>query len=231
MSESITLPPTNPEAEHQKPVDWDNVFEAVNQVGLPLDRVERSKDVANMTGADLAMMTAVFHAVLAPGEEPSPSSEARFIVDPKTGGEVATSISPEQRLPLYEYAAELIHGLAKDMEGKEEMFLKRAGNILAITTLAAHPFEDGNGRTARFVSHLIRHAESNSLDEIEELKMLGTNRPVDGGYRVISYVPKDKDIDLKTLLDSAASLEIPLDDPESYKAATQQVFTTPYPEQ
>jgi len=207
--------------------DWEAVFDAVKQIGLPLDPIARAEDIAAMSGVDLAMMNTCLHSVLAPAEDQNPTSYIMPITDPRTGEQTHQTLDPQDRMPLYNHAASLLHELSKEMSGHEEEFLARASNVIGLTAVMAHSFAEGNGRTARFMSFLVWHAEDQTPEAIEELKMLGSNRPEEG-QRVISFIPHLDDLSPSAFLDRVACREVPLDDPARYVAETKRLFDTPF---
>lgn len=141
------------------------------------------------------------------------------------GSEVAgykELVATDERDNIFETAADLLCQLAAKCHENEEAYLERTGNIVALANVLAHIFADGNGRTARVMGDLLRYGPQS-----DNIRIAAASRAKPGeGFRVNSYVPRrDNPYDV---LYSAASLDIPLRDQDSYSAATEQAFTTPY---
>ena len=138
-------------------------------------------------------------------------------------------MDPAERLPFYDQAAKLIQELATHRQGgDDQQFLERAANVLAMTLVLAHPFADGNGRTARTLAHLVREGFDVDPTSHDDLVTLGTNRPSEGGIR--SYLPHEEGNTLEplALLERAAALDIPLSDEAAYTYKRKSVFAIPY---
>lgn len=108
-------------------------------------------------------------------------------------------------------------------------FLKRASSIIGLAIVLAHPFADGNGRTARTTAHLIREGYDAGEDIQRDLRTVGDNRPSQG-FKIDSYLPTKNGVGMTAyeILDAAASPEIPLGDTKTYESSVQEVFTKPY---
>lgn len=214
--------------KEQSVTDWNAVFETVRQLNIPQDSFLRARDIAQMNAEDLIAMATLLHSKLAPDSDMSPT-DFRMKVNSPDGTNVAELILPEDRYGLYQHGAELINKLGQDLgKDDDEDFLVRAGNIAALTILITHPFEDGNGRTARFMTHLIREGFDETEDTMSDLKTLGTNRPSEG-FKINSFVPRMGEMKPNEYLTAVAALDIPLtESPANYEQATTGLLFSPY---
>lgn len=215
---------------HDDPMpDWNRVFERIDVLKLPDETNERADDIARnfATGTDIEMFGKAIHDVVVPDIE---SMAADYAV--KVGGE--KTAEPEERAEIYEQAAEYIKQLdtLRRAEGDSEEFLRRAANVIALSMVGAHTYENGNGRTARVMAELIRHGSNNKAD----LMVLATERDISqkqqGGFRIYSYVPswrsKEQGVSIQDTIRAAASVDIPLSQKQTYLERTQDMYTTPY---
>lgn len=215
------------ETGYQEEPDWEDVSERLDTINVSDSPEERAEDVAaNLAsdGKDIYYLSLALHQVLVPTVESIPTDSAMKVQSPD-GLDTTVLMNPEERAPLFDHAAKLIQqldGQRSNMTNEE--FLERASNIMALSIVLAHPFADGNGRTARMVGGLIRDGRQGAD---EDLKVLGKNRP-DSGFRIMSYLPRDKDLSPIQVLDAAAALDVPLDQKEKYEEDSRLVFTTPY---
>lgn len=144
----------------------------------------------------------------------------------RDGSSKTELVSPDQREKVFEKASQLIQELGKQVaSGLTENFLKRAGNLMAMSVVLAHSFRDGNGRTARAVGELVR----NGTTEIEDFKTLIQNRP-EKGYRINSYLPKNelKGASYDEILEAVAGLDVPLADSAAYDDYLHDKIASPY---
>jgi len=206
-----------------------SLMEALEKLGFDIDVHERAEFVASLGAEDLAMMSAVIHSKVAPDVDQNPVDTPMSV-----GASERTTIltEPENRFRLFEEAAEYIQKLAADTQpGEEQLFLNRACNLAALAVVLAHPFEDGNGRTARTLSLLIRDGY-NPQDAVfrKDLALAATARPIDE-YRIESFAPKfvDNKVD-NDVLAAAASLDVPFTDTDSYAKRVYASFSSPYSE-
>lgn len=209
---------------------WPDVYRAIEELNMPVDEGERAKQVASMETDDYIAAAAILHSVLAPGSDVNPAEGTMKMASPD--GETKRELAkPEERLEIFERAAGLIKDLA-DEAGPDEyrQFLDRAANLAALSVVLAHPFDDGNGRTARTLAHLIKSGFDNNSDAgLADLKTLGSNRPKQG-FRIGSFMPSIKSQELTPLevLKKAAALDIPLRDEERYVNESWDTFSSPY---
>jgi hypothetical protein len=203
--------------------------QTLDQIGLPVDVTGRAADIAGFSGTDLAAMGALIHRAVAPEANQNPTDFSMSVSSPD-GSNKRALMDPEARFPLFEQATGLIHKLAQKMKpGEEQSFLNRAGNIAALTMVLGHPFEDGNGRTARTMAQLIRggHDASNP-ESVGDLKLVSTNRPNEG-FRINSFVPNSElKLAPEQVLQAAAALDIPFSEGAQYSEVARQNFSTPY---
>lgn len=217
-----------PEQRAMSP-EWGAVYELAEKFGYGADAAKRAQLVSKETGVDLAAMATLLHGSLAPGVEQTPIDRQMNTISPD--GEIKHRLmEPSKRFSLFQKASELIQGLGAYLQpGQESDFLERASNIVALTVAISHPFEDGNGRTARTLASLIRDGYNPQDEEsMNELHTLGQNRPTKG-FRVNSYIPKVSVEDPASFLESVAALDVPLTaDAQDYRQRTAELFTSPY---
>ncbi|HET7827749.1 MAG TPA: Fic family protein, partial [Candidatus Saccharimonadales bacterium] len=195
----------------------------------PAEAETRAIRVSEMSAGDLVAAAAVLHSLLEPRSDPNPRDSASRMVS--YSGEVTSELAkPEERMAIFEKAAELIHDLSKVANSDEaRQFLDRAANLAALSVVLAHPFEDGNGRTARVLAHTIKIGFDNTEKIRADLITLGTNRTRDG-FRIGSFMPgfKSEGMTPQQILEVAASLEIPLSDEQTYITKSWEAFSSPY---
>lgn len=204
---------------------------AIEELKLSTDPIERTRQLTDNTTAEglLAAIT-LLHTALAPDIPHEPSTVARTIKNPRTGEITANLMQPEDRMPFFSHAADLIKKLGETVRvGDEQSYLNRAGNILALATVLSHTFEDGNGRTARTLAHAVRSGSEVNDETRGDFEVVSKNRG-DSGFRIISYVPVKESLNLSPseILDAAASLDIPLSDQTAYQNRAHEHFTVPY---
>lgn len=208
---------------------WLNVYRAVESLNMPLDTGARAMRVGAMETGDYIAATAVLHSLLASDADINPSQTRAKMVSPQ--GDVTRELAqPQERLGIFERAAELVQVLAKKADQSEaRQFLDRAANLAALAVVLAHPYEDGNGRTARVLAHIIKSGFDGSPEIQGDIMTLGTNRTFEG-FRIGSFMPGIDSHELSALeiLERAAGLDIPLQDEKTYVTESWKVFNSPY---
>lgn len=214
--------------EHAEDTDWNDVFELTRSLNLPDNAEERAVELAGMSATDLIIMTTLLHSRLASNADQNPTQHSMNILSPD-GSKRREMIKPENRFSLYEHASSLIKKLASKITSETvNEFLERVANIVALTTVITHSFEDGNGRTARYLAHLIKTGAPSSDADKEDFMLLGANRPLTD-TRIIAYIPRiQANMTPQEYLDSLSATDIPLGQEESYKERTKKLFTSPY---
>lgn len=219
----------NREARYRRDYDptpeWGDVVERIDQINIPQDMHERANDVATnfgQRGMDIEMVAQAMHQVLVPHIESVPTDYSMQVASPD-GSRVTELMKPEDRTAFFDQAAQLV-GELNDLrgEGDDEAFLARASNVVALSIVLAHPYANGNGRTARLIGGLLREGPAS-----EDLKTLGAERP-ESGFRVTSYRPRDEALTPLEVLRAAAALETPLSDQQTYMHDGANKFTGPY---
>jgi hypothetical protein len=231
MNEHLSYPnhsevPNPAIIEQQK---WNAVFEAVGGLGLHFEANERASQVGALTGATLMEAATRLHTALVPEVSHEPTEKAMHVQGPD-GDNRRTLVEPGERAGLYDLAADLVGRLnAGRKAGEEEAFLKRAANLVALSLVLAHPFQEGNGRTARTLAHVMREGYGGGDQIQDDIRVVGSNRPA-SGYRLHSYVPTKEGVSLspQDLLIEAASIDIPLAKHDEYVSKSRSYFTTPY---
>jgi fido (protein-threonine AMPylation protein) len=100
-----------------------------------------------------------------------------------------------------------------------------------MSVVLAHPYEDGNGRSARTMAQLVRYGiDISNQNSIDEMMQVSANRPPHG-FRINGYLPRRDAGDDKTpqeLIGRMARTDIPLDETVDYLAQRQAEFSEPY---
>ena len=171
-------------------------------------------------------LTAV-HQVVAPEADISPADYAMKMTDPRAENPDKLLAEPEQRMAIFDTAYTLAEQLVGkfDQEGGDiENVLERVANLAAFSIVLAHPFENGNGRTARTIGQLIRFGASTDVNR-QDLLLCATERPLgEDSFRIDSYMPKGSPEPINYLHELAA-MNVPFDQAKYHQAAE---FTTPY---
>jgi hypothetical protein len=230
---SETMPQSNStddrEARYRRDYDptpeWGDVVERIDLINVPEDMSERANDVAanfGQRGMDIEMVAQAMHQVLVPHIETVPTDFNMEVGSPD-GSRSTVLMHPEDRAAFFDQAANLVRELNERRgAGDDEAFLARASNVSALSIVLAHPYANGNGRTARVIGGLLREGPQS-----EDLKVLGTERPTTG-FRINSYLPRDESLTPLEVLQAAAALETPLSDSETYMSQGAAKFTGPY---
>lgn len=224
-----------PEA-HDTQADWNLVFGRIEAIGIPEDKHERASDIAHhfSSGLDIEMFSKALHDVLVPDVESMPMSHAMKAIDPNTGKVEKYFAGPDARSAIFEKAADYIKKLSEMRISDDEdgQFLARAASIVALATVQAHVYANGNGRLARTMAEIIRNGTKNK----DDIMLAGTERDVSqkakGGFRIHSYRQlEDSAIRGETdddVLRMAASLDIPLKNEMEYADRAGSVFSSPH---
>lgn len=205
--------------------EWSDVVERIDQIGIPQDAHERANDIAQnfgKRGVDIEMVTQAVHQVLVPHIETIPTDYNMQVASPHSDKQTEL-MRPEDRSEFFDQAAHLINELnERRSDATDEAFLERASNVVALSIVLAHPYANGNGRTARLIGGLLREGPQS-----EDLKLLSTERP-ESGYRINSYLPRDETLTPLEVLQAAADLETPLGDIEHYQRRSNDKFASPF---
>lgn len=224
------LTPQDPHVPAARGLEFSNyqprdILGVLEKIGLPANEMERANTLVNYTAEDLVAITAITHNAVAPEADINPTAEAMKLKLPD--GTVSKELmDPKERMSYFDLAADLIKELGQKLEPENITdFLERASNTLAVTILVTHPFEDGNGRTARVLAHDIREGLTDeSRKAILELRK---NRPTQG-YKINSFVPKMDELKPTDYLRRIAAPEIPLGSSNEYHKSTADLLVTPY---
>lgn len=207
--------------------------QAIGELQLSADLALRAAQLAaNTTGEGILRAITSLHNALAPEVPHEPSDVARSINNPQTGKETAKLLQPEERMPLFETAANLIRTLGQTVQpGEEQNYLNRSASVLALSVVLTHTFEDGNGRTARTLAHAVREGSEVTDQNKDDFNTVSRNRP-ESGFKITSYVPTRDGVGLTPveLITAAASLDVPLSDKANYQLRVDNNFTLPYAE-
>lgn len=215
-----------------------SLTEMLAQLGIEgLTQEERLGLIEHATLSDFKTVVDLIHRKVAPEDSHEIRTKAGTISNLRTGEVVHHTAAPEMRDSILqralEYAQQIVAKYRQEGGSLEEA-LQRCGNLAAFGMVLAHPYEDGNGRTARTIGELIHNGyDGSDSQSVEDLAVVSKNRAAGGGVRIHSY---DADIsgDWHYLahkqpfdfLSIVAALDLPLDG-QSYTAAARGVFTTP----
>ena len=87
-------------------------------------------------------------------------------------------------MPLFDTAAQLIRALGQTVKpGEEQGYLNRSANVLALSVVLAHTFQDGNGRTARTLAHAVR--EGSEVHDSQSPHLQWPNSPAYRSHRCL----------------------------------------------
>lgn len=193
------------------------------------DAPKRVEAFATLDTADWQAIFDQIHKRAVPGIGEDYNEGAMKVKSPD-GASVTELMAPEERQPFFD---DICTGLKQWLETNKadaahaQEVLDRLSNAIAIALVCAHPYKDGNGRTARTVAGLIR-LKTKDADYMDDLQQLFANRP-DEGKRISSFLPK-KTIDM-TPKDRVAALiapDIPLSDDQAYKQRVSELIATPF---
>lgn len=224
MSETATSPTETLANQH-----WEAVYNAVDGLGIDNDPSIRANQVSAMTAEGIMEGATTLHTVLAPDMSHEPTDYIMNVTSPDCSNRTPLT-PPTERQHIFVEAARLVDEANELRRGGDDLvFLERAANVVALALVLAHPFEDGNGRTARAMAQLTREGYSGSSEERDDIKDYGGNRPVKG-FRILSFLPTGdgKLAALAELLAVAASLDVPLRDKQKYAARKQRTYTSPF---
>lgn len=214
--------------------NWNRVFDRIGELNIPADLHERAKVITELfsNGEDIEMFGRAIHDVLVPEAVSVPVERKMTVVNPETGEIKRFFLDPVERKALYDHAAKVIHELAKmpRTPDQDNVFLMRTANVIAMTIVFVHSYENGNGRLARVMAELIRYG----YEHPDDIKLIGTERDISqsemSGFRIYSYLQKGSSIengeDEYDVINNAASLEVPLSEKEMYLQKVNKTFTT-----
>jgi Fic family protein len=108
--------------------------------------------------------------------------------------------------------------------------LERCGYLAGFAVTLAHPFEDGNGRTARGIAEFIINGYDGTDGSKLDFGTLAYNRERSGKYKIFSFVPQ---VDWanerpEDFLDLVAAQEMAFDTRAYNEHVRDRQFTTPY---
>ncbi|RWZ78124.1 MAG: hypothetical protein EOT04_02845 [Candidatus Chaera renei] len=219
-----------PTAEKHKD-NPDRLPKALEAYGFDnLSPEERLSVIEQARPEDFKGAVIALHRLVAPEADPEPTGRQMKLVG--GNGEVRhLAAQPDQRDKILGLALDKAKAVAAKYRregGSIQDVLNRCGNLAAFGVTLAHLFEDGSGRTARVLGHLIRESYQQDEHSKADLAVLGANRPP-SGFRINSYVPKVDwaNDDPARFLDTVAALDVPFDG-SSYKTAAGDSFMTPY---
>lgn len=155
----------------------DNFRALMNRYGLTgSSERERQLEVANMNPGQIAVMLTAINSFVR-GKDESDISEETM----KIGG--TPTIAPEDR-------AEVFINFINDLQSRvDDISPERFGDALALATVLLHPFNDGNGRTARLLGFIFRDDDSDG-DDFYTLIESRDYRREKGGFMVNGYIPR-----------------------------------------
>lgn len=148
-------------------------------------------------------------------------------------------MAPEDRRQFMENVVGLLGDMKDSLAVAEDNYaeyLKRVANMIAMSVVLSHSYEDGNGRTARVMALLIRGGDSSGQEYIDDIKLLGANRP-QKGFRVNSFLrkvkvePGNKDkpkYSIGETMQRLASVGVPLNDIEAYLRIVEDTVYSPF---
>ncbi|MGZ6005707.1 MAG: hypothetical protein ACXWLH_06215 [Candidatus Saccharimonadales bacterium] len=215
--------------------NWSDVIEMIDTIGFNPDPKKRAQQYKGLSGNDIVAMTTLIHNILAPNVDQNPTDKASYVIGNDTNGKKIQHdlMEPEDRFRFFEFVASGIRKLGENVaDGEEGAYLERVGDALALATVLSHPFEDGNGRTARALSELVKfgHQPGKPLDD--DFMLMARNRPEpsDGGIRLVSFVPVDStNVFPAGVINGILSQDIPLREENAYAEHVREVIQTPYP--
>jgi hypothetical protein len=206
-------------------------LQPLTELGVPLDPAERAAQLESITGEGIITMLDKVHRIVAPDLNHDHNLHPTKLKDPE-GTVTGILATPEERAPIFDLAAQKVRELfeAKSPENTQA-FLNRAADTIALSVVLAHPYEDGNGRSARAMAQLVRYGlDLQNPESIDDMVQLSTNRPAHG-FRVNGYLPRKDAGEGKTpqdLIARMARTDIPLSETADYLAQRQAEFSEPY---
>ena len=222
----------NPSGENE--TNWKSVFDRVRELNIPDNLHQRAKEITKLfpNGVDIEMFGRAIHDVLVPEATSIPVERKMTVISPESGEIKRTFLDPAERKALYDHAAKVIHELAKmpRTPDQDKVLLMRTANVIAMTIVLTHSYENGNGRLARVMAELIRYG----TEHPDDIKLIGTERDTSqsqmGGFRIDSYLQKGSSIENGDneydVINYAASLGVPLAEIEVYTQIVNRIFTT-----
>lgn len=213
-----------------------SLAEALEASGL--DRMSQEDRVAIIKHArpdDYIAAVSYLHQLVAP-ETPQTAQMRATEFRNRKGEVTGKAAEPEDRYAIMAHALDAAQRLIAQYEtagGDRHNLLTRCGNLLALGTVLAHYFNDGNGRTARTLGELVQEGfDGTDPSRVEALKVVSSPRPTKG-WSVNSYVPKGDwgggraNAAPFAFLDAVAAFEAPFDE-QAYIAASTSVYMSPH---
>lgn len=195
---------------------------------LPDNPTERADEIVRQftRGKDVAGFIQVIHQRAVPHVVTTPARHTMSSVDLEGNTKTEFAI-PEERPILFEYAARKIAELAvmrseNNNEMEDQAFLDAVADIIALSSVFAHTYNDGNGRTSRIAGGLIR---GGSKDR-ETLAILAKNR-VDVGFPLDGYRPHNEGQSPYEILDSLVMKDLPLTEIYARDKRREQLISYP----
>lgn len=207
--------------------EWSQMQELFKQLDFSDNTTERANQVVGhfLKGSDVVEFIQTIHHYAVPDTVTEELRHQSFSVD-EEGGRTSSFAMPEERPFISMYAVRQIQELAQmRVHGNEladQVFLGASADILALTTIYRHSFNDGNGRSSRIAAQLIRNGAS---DE-DCMKVLSSSRR-DQPYDIEGYVPKDINMYWAKMLEALAMKDLSLSDIEGREKRRNQLITAP----
>ena len=203
-----------------------NIHSFAEQIGLEtLEPDNRIELIEHATTADFIAVATMIHQMVAPEGDLSPIDVTSYTTS--TDGENRNPLAaPDERLPIFDKTVSLAHELIQKYRvegGDQTNLLERLSNLAGFSIVLAHPFKDGNGRTARTLGALIKEGYNP-----ETIETVSKNRPPEG-FRVNSYAPTELAMSQGSLvfLEQLAALEIPFKT-SPYRDRQRGYYITPF---
>lgn len=123
---------------------------------LPTDYKDRADNISSFDGGDWDTFIGIVHMYVAPASDPEHTQRQMYVKNPD-GSSRKALMSSEERRPYFERSIDKIMRYTKksDWHMYPQEHLIRVAFAIAMMIVEAHPYEDGNGRTARTIAHLI----------------------------------------------------------------------------
>ncbi len=204
---------------------------ALEAITIPLDSTERADQLRTVTGEGVISLLDTIHRIVAADTSHEPNPVPTKLKDPE-GNITGILAAPENRRPIFDYAAQKVRELsAVTGPAETQQFLNRAADTLAVAVVLAHPYKDGNGRSARTIAQLVRYGlDTSNQRSIDDMMLVSANRPTQG-FRINGYIPRGDVVGDKTpceLIERIARTDIPLAETSRYISQRQAEFSTPY---
>ncbi|HPR10674.1 MAG TPA: Fic family protein [Candidatus Saccharibacteria bacterium] len=208
--------------------DTIGILQLPYKLKIPRNFGERAALLSNYTLVDWETVIDEVHAVVAPGSPTEQTSYQMYVQNPD-GNNRQPLMAPVDRTPFVERSISKIAELSTVVTADTvEAFLRRLANVVGLMIVEAHPYRDGNGRTARTVAQLVR-GDINSQDYDDDLQLVAKSRPTEG-YRINSFRKRHDAMPPDSIIDALISSDIPLSDTIAYTKRVHDVIWTPYGE-